>query len=53
MAINHFFNLKSENINNNLKVIINKIAKSYSIKNKTYRIDKKDIIYLKLDILKK
>lgn len=48
IAIEQFFKLTKKYIDNNVEIIINKIIKAYSISNKTYKTDKKDIIVLKV-----
>lgn len=40
--------MQEKNINDDLKIIINKIVKIYSINNKTYKINKKDIIIFRI-----
>lgn len=52
MAIKQFFNLQKEKIDNNLKIIINKIFKVYNIDNKTYKINKKNIIIFNIGYFK-
>lgn len=44
MAIKQFFNLQEEKIDYNLKVIIDKIIKSYNIGNKIYKTAKKNTL---------
>lgn len=48
MAIKQFLNLQREEIDNDLEVIVDEIAKAYSIDNKTYETDKKDIVIFKI-----
>lgn len=48
MAIGQFFNLSKKNIDNDIKVIIDKIAKVYNIGNKTNKTDKEDMIVFKV-----
>lgn len=48
MAIVQFFNLQREDINNDLEVIMDKIAKAYSRDNGTHKIDEEDIVILKV-----
>lgn len=48
IAINQFLNSEDKKIDNNLKVIIDKIAKIYSIEYKIYKTDKRDIIISKV-----
>lgn len=52
MAIQQFFKLQEKKLNNNLEVIINKIAKVYNISNKTYKIDRENIIISKFEYSK-
>lgn len=44
IVINQFLNPKNKNVDDNLKVSVDKISKPYNIGNNTYKIDKKDII---------
>lgn len=44
IAIRQFFNLQIKEVDNDLKVIINKITKAYSIGDKTYKTDEENII---------
>lgn len=46
MTIRQFFNLQEEKIDNDLKVIVDKITNAYSIDEKTYETDKEDVIIL-------
>lgn len=48
MAIRQFFNPQKEDINNNLEVIMDKIAKASSIDNRFHKIDEKNIVILKI-----
>lgn len=48
MAIEQFLNPQEENIDNNVEVIIDEIAKAYSIGNKTHEMDEKDVIIPKV-----
>lgn len=52
MAIEQFFDLQKENINNKIKVIINKTAKTYNIGNKTYKTDEKNVIVFQVRYFK-
>lgn len=44
IVINQFLNLKDKNVDDNLKVSVDKILKADSIGNNTYKTDKKDVI---------
>ena len=48
MAIKQFLNPESEKVDDDLKVIVNKIAKSYSSVDRTHEIDEKDVIIPKI-----
>ena len=43
MTIGQFLNLQKEEIDNDLKVIMDEIAKAYNSGNRTYETNKKDI----------
>ena len=42
MAIGQFLNLQGEEVDNDLEVIVDKIAKAYSIGDKTHETDEED-----------
>lgn len=46
IAINQFFNPEDEEVDDNLEVIVNGIAKADSAGDGTYEIDEKDIVIL-------
>lgn len=41
--------MKKKEVDDNLEVIVNEIAKAYSIENRTYKTNKKDIIIFKVE----
>lgn len=47
-AIGQFFNLQGKKIDDNLEVIVDKIAKIYSTGNKTYETYEEDIVIPKI-----
>lgn len=49
ITINQFLNSKEEKVDDNLEVIVNEIAKAYSIESRTYETDKKDIIIFRVE----
>ena len=51
MVIGQFFNSLNKNINNDTKVIVDKIVKVYSIGNKTHETNEKDVIVPKVSHL--
>lgn len=53
MAINQFANPKSKRVNNDPKFIIKRIAKTYNIEDRTYKMDKKNIIISKMRYFEK
>lgn len=48
MAIWQFLNLQGKEIDDDFEVIIDKIAKAYSIGNKTHKIDKENVVIPKV-----
>lgn len=48
MGINQFFYLADKLLDDDLEIIMNKIAKAYNIKNRTPEIDKEDIVISKV-----
>lgn len=52
MKIRQFLNFKYKNVDNDIEIVIDEIIKAYSISNKTYKIDKKDVIMPKIGYLK-
>lgn len=52
IAIRQIFNLQGENIDKDLEVIIDEIAKAYSIDNSTYKINEEDVVISKIRYFK-
>lgn len=52
MAIRQFLNLNKKEINNKFDEIVKKIAKAYSIGNKTYAKDKKNVVIPRISYIK-
>lgn len=52
MAIKEFLNSEYKKVDDDLEVILNKIAKSYSIMDKTYGQMRKMLLFLSLGILR-
>lgn len=50
MVIGQFLNPEEKKIDNNIKIVVNKILKVYSIRNRNHKTRKTELI-LKLDIL--
>lgn len=48
IAIRQIFNLQGEKIDKNLEVIMDEIAKAYSIGNRNYKINEEDVIIFKI-----
>lgn len=48
MAIGQFLNLQKEKVDNDLEIIINKIAKAYSTGNRIHKTNKKDVVIFKI-----
>lgn len=48
IAINQFLNPEGEEVDDDLKVIMDKIAKAYSIGDRIYEIDKENIVMPKV-----
>lgn len=51
MTTGQFLNPKKENINNDVEVIVDEIAKAYSIGDKTNEINQQDLIISKVSYL--
>lgn len=48
MAIGRFLNPEKEKVDNNVKVVIDKIVKAYGINDKTHKTDEEDMIIPKI-----
>ena len=52
MAIGQFLNLQGEEVDDDLEVIMNEIAKAYSTSNKTHETNEEDVVIPKLGAMK-
>lgn len=52
MAIGQSFNLQEKDIDDNLKIIINKTVKAYNTSDRIYKIDEEDIVIPKIGYFK-
>ncbi len=52
MAIEQFFNLQKKKVNDDLEIILDKIANTYSIRVKTYKIEEKNMVISKVRYFK-